>query len=576
MVSQSKANSAAPDGGKFDEIERLKVALDIADAIVYEWSLTDDTIVWDEKIFSALSVDDQSRLATGAGFKSYLDQDAASLRDKLFDQSGSNVSSYQIEYQFNASAETCCWIEDSGRRVLGADGQVERLVGVIRIITENKLREQRLNYLASYDDLTGLLNRSRLRECLDQAIYAGEHQGAQGAYLVAGIDALSAVNADYGFDIADEVIAGVGERLQQVAGSEATIGRVAGSKFGIVIPVCDDVAIRSIAKEFVDSVYVSVIDTSSSPIAATISIGAVSFPDGAKNSLQAMARAEQALDASKHAGRSTVNVFDSTKETEFARLRNAQIGDEIVAALNDRRICLAYQPIVCAETLKVREYECLIRMVEENGDIRAAGEFIPHAERLGLVRMLDRRALELAVETLQERPDLRFAINVSGVTATEAVGLEGYLKHIEANKNVADRMTVELTETSNLRSLEESVRFLSRLRDLGCRIAIDDFGAGYTSFRNLQALVVDSVKIDGTFIRGVIQNQDNQVFVRTLLELAQNFGLETVAEWVGDSEEADLLRRYGVNFLQGFYIGAPRLDIPGEGATFDQATLQSA
>ena len=576
MVSQGKTNAAAPNGGELDQVEWLKLALEITDAIVYEWSLKDDTIRWDERIFSALALDDPSRIVTGDGFKSFLDDDASALRDKLCDQEHSNVSSYQIEYQFNASAETCCWIEDSGRRVLGTDGQVEKLIGVIRIVTGHKLREQRLNYLASYDDLTGLLNRSRLRECLDQAIYASEQQGGQGAYLVAGIDALSAVNADYGFDVADEVIAGVGERLQQVAGAEATIGRVAGSKFGIVIPVCDDDAIRSISKEFVDSVYVSVIETSSSPIAATISIGAVSFPDGAGNSLQAMARAEQALDASKHSGRSTVGVFDSTQETEFNRLRNAQIGDEIVAALNDRRICLAYQPIVCAETLKVREYECLIRLVEENGDIRAAGEFIPHAERLGLVRMLDRRALELAVETLQERPDLRFAINVSGVTATEAVGLEGYLKHIEANKNVADRMTVELTETSNLRNLEESVRFLSRLRDLGCRIAIDDFGAGYTSFRNLQALVVDSVKIDGTFIRGVIQNQDNQVFVRTLLELAQNFGLETVAEWVGDSDEADLLRRYGVNFLQGFYIGAPRLDLPEDSAMLDIGTRQTA
>ena len=542
--------------------DKLKLALDIADAVVYEWRLDSDEIEWDSKIHTILPTSNPALLSSGEGFKTFLDEQGVSLREKISSPEDSNVSSFQIEYQFRTGSQDVCWLEDRGRRLFNDKGEVERVVGVLRLITQHKLREQRLNYLASYDDLTGLLNRSRLRESLDQAIYNSIQEGGTGAYVVAGIDALAAINSDYGFDVADELIAGVGERLQEEADSDSTIGRVAGSKFGIVLPYCDEVDIENAAKRFVDAVYISVIDTSSSPIAATISTGAVSFPAGAENSLQAMARAEQALDCAKRSGRSTVSVFDSAQETASMRNRNAKIGDDIVSALNERRIGLAYQPIVCAKTLEVREYECLIRLVDLNGEIVPAGEFIPHAERLGLVRLLDRRALELAIETLQTRKEINLAINVSGVTATEAVGLEGYLKHIEANRNVADRMTIELTETSNLRNLEESVRFLSRLRDLGCRIAIDDFGAGYTSFRNLQALVVDSVKIDGTFIRGIIQNQDNQVFVRTLLELAQNFGLETVAEWVGDSDEVDLLRRYGVNYLQGFYTGAPRMELP--------------
>ncbi len=163
------------------------------------------------------------------------------------------------------------------------------------------------------------------------------------------------------------------------------------------------------------------------------------------------------------------------------------------------------------------------------------------------------------IEDLLKHPDVRLALNVSGMTATEALCLEGYLAHIEANRSVVDRMTIELTETSAIRDMEESVRFLSRLRDLGCQVAIDDFGAGYTSFRNLQALVVDSVKIDGAFIRGLAESQDNRLFVRTLVDLAKNFGLETVAEWVGNAEEAALLRQYGVDYLQGYYIGQPTM-----------------
>jgi len=139
--------------------------------------------------------------------------------------------------------------------------------------------------------------------------------------------------------------------------------------------------------------------------------------------------------------------------------------------------------------------------------------------------------------------------------------LEGYIDFLSANASITDRLTVELTETSAIRDMEESVRFLSRLRELGCHVAIDDFGAGYTSFRNLQALVVDSVKIDGSFIRDLHDSPDNQLFVRTLVDLAKNFGLQTVAEWVGSGEDADLLRDYGVDFLQGFYIGTPELEL---------------
>ncbi|MBV8800947.1 MAG: EAL domain-containing protein, partial [Alphaproteobacteria bacterium] len=132
--------------------------------------------------------------------------------------------------------------------------------------------------------------------------------------------------------------------------------------------------------------------------------------------------------------------------------------------------------------------------------------------------------------------------------------------YVRANHAVAKRIIVELTETAALHDFEESAKFISNLRELGCRVAIDDFGAGYTSFRNLQMLRVDMVKIDGTYIRGLSQSPDNQIFVRTLVDLAKNFNLETVAEWVGSDEDADLLEQFGVDYFQGFHVGEPQLE----------------
>jgi EAL domain-containing protein (putative c-di-GMP-specific phosphodiesterase class I) len=220
---------------------------------------------------------------------------------------------------------------------------------------------------------------------------------------------------------------------------------------------------------------------------------------------------------------------------------------------------LAYQPIINARTRKPEHYECLLRLVRKDGSIVPAGEFVPAAEQLGLIRMLDRRALEMAVAQLYAYEGIKLSINVSGTTAGDQSWLQNFINYVNENREVAERMTVELTETAALQAFEENARFVSRLRDMGCKVAIDDFGAGYTSFRNLHNLRVDMVKIDGDYVRNLSQSPDNQLFVRTLVHLAKNFELATVAEWVDSEEDAKLLERFGVDYFQGFYFGKPEL-----------------
>jgi EAL domain-containing protein (putative c-di-GMP-specific phosphodiesterase class I) len=132
---------------------------------------------------------------------------------------------------------------------------------------------------------------------------------------------------------------------------------------------------------------------------------------------------------------------------------------------------------------------------------------------------------------------------------------------VSANSQVADRIIVELTETAALNDFEEIARFVSNLREMGCKVAIDDFGAGYTSFRNLQMLHVDMVKIDGSYVKGLAQSRDNQIFVRTLVDLAKNFNLKTVAEWVDSDEEAEMLEGFGIDYFQGFHFGEPDFEL---------------
>ena len=223
----------------------------------------------------------------------------------------------------------------------------------------------------------------------------------------------------------------------------------------------------------------------------------------------------------------------------------------------------AYQPVVLSGTGEVAYYEPLIRMIDEKGEIVSAGAFVPVAERLGLMRQIDRYTLEMAISDLINDPNITLALNISSLTASDRSWLRALVSHVKGKPEIAKRLMIEITETAALDDFEDSARFVAAVRDLGCKVALDDFGSGYTSFRHLKSLTVDVVKIDGSFVINLGENPDNLLFIRTLLNLADGFGITTVAECVQSEQDANLLKAEGVDYLQGFYYGRPQLGRPG-------------
>jgi EAL domain-containing protein (putative c-di-GMP-specific phosphodiesterase class I) len=201
-------------------------------------------------------------------------------------------------------------------------------------------------------------------------------------------------------------------------------------------------------------------------------------------------------------------------------------------------------------------------MREPDGNVVAAAKFMPVVEKLGMIRPVDRTALRLAVEELEAHPAVKIAINVSGLTTSDRSWLRSATALLRGRNGLAERLIVEITETAGLDDMDACARFVTTLRELGCRVALDDFGAGYTSFRHLKQLAVNIVKIDGSFVRNIRSTPDNLVFVRTLIDLARTFDLETVAECVETMDEADILTAEGVNYLQGYAFGKPELARP--------------
>jgi len=544
---------------KVDEAERLRLAFLGAREAAFDWTLPDDRLAWLVAAPFPEGVFDPLRFQSGEDFRTWLSPAARAELATHLSQPAPLDPAFTIEFESYATRPSE-WFELRAVRTPGENGCAERVTGVLRAITAQKRMLKRLTYLACFDELTGHLNRTRLRERLTSVITRAASEGRTCAYVVASIDKLAVINETYGFDVADEVIVSAGQRLAQTLRGSDVIGRTAGNKFGVILADCGEREMSLVAERLRAAVRGEVIETRAGSVSATVSVGAVWLPASASTSQEAMLRAEEAIEQAKSMGRNGFAVYAKSEQKESARRRLMTIADDLVEALNEHRLIFAYQPIVGARSRVAEHYECLVRLKRKDGSIALAGDFVPAAETLGLVRLVDRRALEMAVAQLYAHPEVKLSINVSGTTAGDPSWLQSFINYVRENREVAERMTVELTETAALHGFEDNARFVSRLRDMGCRVAIDDFGAGYTSFRNLHMLRVDMVKIDGSYVKSLSRSPDNQIFVRTLIELAKNFQMDTVAEWVGSEEDAQLLSSYGVDYFQGYYFGEPTLE----------------
>ncbi len=271
---------------------------------------------------------------------------------------------------------------------------------------------------------------------------------------------------------------------------------------------------------------------------------------------QALSQALQALDRAKTKRFDCFMAYEPSPTRDSARRRNITIADDVISALDEGRMRIVLQQMVSAKTGKPAIYECLLRMVKPDGTLVSAGEFIPVAEQLGLSRLVDKRTLELAIELLKKHPKLRLSVNVSSLTASDHEWVVALHRLTGGRREFTSRLIVEITETAAIHDLDQTIAFVDTLKELGCQVAIDDFGAGYTSFKNLKLLNADMVKIDGAFVKDLKDDTSDQVFIKTMIELANTFKMETVAEWVGDQVTVDFLTKAGITYLQGFHYGA--------------------
>ena len=292
------------------------------------------------------------------------------------------------------------------------------------------------------------------------------------------------------------------------------------------------------------------------------SIGVVMFPQHGNNVEDLVAYGDIAMYNAKDDGRGNTHLFtesDSTREHIHSRLLWK---DAIEKALHEKRLILYFQPIMNIQNRHISHHEVLLRLVNENGEIVPPGNFIPEAEQTGLINTIDFYVIKQAILYLSKSPDLqsKIAINLSGKTINDE-NLVSYIKELLYSFHVsAERIIFEVTETAAVADIVVASNIMEQINAIGCNFALDDFGIGFSSFYYLKKLPVEYIKIDGSFIRNIVNNPDDQLFVQAISKVISGLGKKTVAEFVEDDAALQLLNKFGVDYAQGYHIGKPQAE----------------
>lgn len=391
-------------------------------------------------------------------------------------------------------------------------------------------------------------------QSLSQAITNAKQDIGTGALLIVSINNLAMIIGTYGHDDTEQVMMNICKAIRRLLTADSAVERINHDQIGVILFPCSKQGMDMYARKIISLIQDYGTVSAIGALHVTCSIGGVDFPIGAGMATDALDKSYIAL---KNAPGNAYCTYDDTRDETLLYRQQMGLANYLRRAISDNRLRLAYQPVVDSLTGEISHYEALLRVISKEGKISSAGSLIPVAEKMGLIDMIDQLVLDMVFRELYTNLNVHLAFNVSNLTTNNPQWLEYASTMLKANPSVASRMTVEITETAAQRDLRSTAYFVASLQAQGCKVALDDFGSGYTSFRQLKALDVDMVKIDGAFVKDITENADNHFFVKTLLDFTHGFGLVSVAEYIEKGETAKLLMEMGVNYMQGYYFGKP-------------------
>ncbi|MDQ6751442.1 MAG: EAL domain-containing protein [Actinomycetota bacterium] len=473
------------------------------------------------------------------------------------------ISSYQTEQRcLHASGDTV-WMTLQATLLRTSDGAPVHFLTQMLDITDRRRNEEKLRYMVDHEPLTGLLNRRSFEHELKAHLARARRYGLEGAVVMVDLDDFKQVNDSLGHQAGDELILGVAEALRSRLRTTDVLARLGGDEFVILLPKVGRAQAREVACDLLTAIrntHSRARAGAGGSISASIGVAMVQDEVG-RTSDDLMVSADLAMYDAKEGGRNRIAFYKSDQRS-CTRIKGRETWvQRIGSALEEDRFTLLAQPIVELSTGRVTQHELLLRMQDQTGDLIPPAAFLPIAERLGRVRAIDHWVVGQAIAMIQEHDrtgaGLTLEVNLSPRSLDDHVLLDLIEAELGRTGIAPERLIFEVSETGAVANMAGARNFGKRVAELGCRFALDDFGAGFGSFYYLKHLPFDLVKIDGEFVRNCPHNQTDRLLVQAVVDIARGLGKQTVAEVVTDDDALRMLTGLGVHYGQGYHLGRP-------------------
>jgi diguanylate cyclase (GGDEF)-like protein/PAS domain S-box-containing protein len=432
-------------------------------------------------------------------------------------------------------------------------------------VTRERQTAEQLVYLAERDALTGLYNRHRFQQELGRTMLESDRHQMRSAVMFFDLDEFKTINDTYGHRAGDALLIRVAGEIGALVRRNEVLARLGGDEFAILLPNVQDNEAEALAERVVRAIAQIPFRFEGQNLRLTTSLGIAYYPTHAADADDLVARADIAMYQAKSAGKNTWRVFRADESADSEMRSRLSWSERISNAIDKNLFQLHFQGVYQASDSTLSHLEALIRMIDERdpGQLIMPGHFIPLAEKSGRILDIDRWVIREVVRRLSENSAMpAIAVNLSGRSLSEPdlpqfIGDELRTAHVDPR-----RLIVEITETAAVTDLHDAQRMIEALHQLGCGVYLDDFGVGFASFAYLKHLNVDTIKIDGIFIRDLPSDPDNQVFVQAMVSVALGLGKSVLAEYVEDGKTLALLRTYGIDLVQGYFLDRPVADHP--------------
>lgn len=454
------------------------------------------------------------------------------------------------------------WIGINARTLHDDNREIMGIRGTARDITEQHLATRRIEHLAMHDTLTDLPNRVALQQRIDAHI----DTGTPGALLLLDIDHFKYINDNYGHRTGDQLIRGVGSALRDMMREfNGELFRLGGDEFAIHLPGSLRQDAIQVADRVLDTVQHYRLQASGSKGISNLStsIGIALYPFHGANVSELLSNVDIAMYQAKEHGRNRHVLFDQGTDAMRSTHKRVHWSMKLREAIDDDRLLLFSQPAVRLADRKTMHHEVLLRLRDDDGRIVMPGNFIEIAESIGMVKELDMRVVEKLLRHMHQAGEMggksRYFVNLSRLSISDAHWVSRFIDVLAVSKVNPGQLVFEITEAAAMTEIDVTLNFIHRIKELGSRISLDNFGAGFSSFYYLKRFEVDYLKIDGNFIRDLGNDKSNQVFVKALNDIAREMGKQVIAEWVETPEVLDLLRDIGAQYGQGYLFSPPAL-----------------